>query len=175
MCMFICTPKCRGYTCKCVGYMHSCAVSVCVCALRGGCTVLSHAAGIEWRVQECACHCSKWGKKEKRVRKRSAVKVAEAHKRKERDRENLLSLIRVSASPSSFGEPKHEHCPPAPTPPHHPTPTFTLFKNIFFSLPSQFFHRLYPHYACTPFCFFIFYVPSVIQFVSQKDRGIAAF
>lgn len=139
---------------------------VCVCSLRGGCTVLSHAAGIEWRVQECACHCSKWGKKEKRVRKRSAVKVAEAHKRKGKDRKNLLSLIRVSASPSSFGEPKHE--PPLNQPPTT-TRLLPFLKTFSFLLPSQFFHRFYPNYACTRFCFFIFYVPTVIQFVSQKD------
>lgn len=94
-------------------------------------------------------------KKEKRGGKRSAVKVAEAHKRKERDRKSLLSLIRVSASLSPFGEPKHEP---------------TLFPSSCLFCSYQNF--LSSNYTCTLFSFVIFYVPSVIQFVSQKDRVV---
>lgn len=128
-------------------YVHVCVciMCMCVCALRGGCTVLSHAAGVEQSVGECACHCSKWGKK-REGEKRSAVKVAEAHKRKERDRKNLLSLIRVSASPSSFGEPKHE-----------PTSLFFLFYSVFlktfsFCSHQNIFYHFFSNYTCTPFC-----------------------
>lgn len=89
-------------------------------------------------------------KKGRGEKKRSAVKVAEAHKRKERDRKSLLSLIRVSASPPSFGEPKHE-------------PTFLFFslllcllKNIFFIHSVHIrllFYHFYSNYTCTHFFF----------------------
>lgn len=106
-------------------------------------------------------------KKREEEKKRSALKVAEAHKRKERDRKSLLSLIRVSASPSSFREPKHE-------------PTFLflllcLFKNIFFihSVHIRLFFIVSTQIKHAPSSFFvIFYVPFVIQFVSQKGGRV---
>ena len=99
-------------------------VRVCVCVQMGYLPALAYAAGPAQRVRvrvsggwggwrALSSRCSKVLKK-RRTRGgggggRSAVKVAEAHKRKERDRKTLLSLIRVSASPTSFfGEPKQE-------------------------------------------------------------------
>lgn len=88
----------HGYVCVCV----------CVCALRESCTVLSHAAGIEQREWANVLTTAVNEKKRRWEKKRSAVKVAEAYKRKgerETERGSLLSLIRVSASSSSSEKP----------------------------------------------------------------------
>lgn len=141
-------PKMQKLQLEVCGFYGSLYVHV--CALRGGWTALSHAAGIEQRVGECAYPCNKWGggKKEKCCESCWGTQ-------KKGERRSVLSLIRVSASLSSFSETKHK-------------PSFFFLFCLFCS------HQIFlsSNYTCTPFSFVIFYVPSVIQFVSQKDRVV---
>lgn len=82
MCMFIQAPNCRIHKCKYVGYMHFCldrrlysTLPSCRHRIESGGNVLATAVNEKKR-----------GDREK---KRSAAKVAEAHKRKERDRKKV--------------------------------------------------------------------------------------
>lgn len=112
-------------------------LTVCVCPERRLCSTLPCCR--LWTEWENVLTTAVNEEKKRRGRKRSAVKVAEAHKRKERNRKSLLSLIRLSASLSSFREPKHE-------------PTFFLLFSVFL-LPSEFFIlQLHMHHLSYPLC-----------------------
>lgn len=104
-------------------------LTVCVCPERRLCSTLPCCR--LWTEWENVLTTAVNEEKKRRGRKRSAVKVAEAHKRKERNRKDLFSLIRLSASLSSFREPKHE-------------PTFFLLFSVFL-LPSEFFYPPITH------------------------------
>lgn len=156
MWMFIHASKCRSYKWECVGYMH-CCMWMCVCALRGGYTALSHAAGIEQRVGECAYHCSKWGKKEKRGKKKCCESCWGTQKKGER--KSLLSLIRVSASLSLLLEKQSIN------------PVFSLLLCLFCS--HQIFFIVQLHMHPPQFCHILCSLCHPIC-LSKGQSGIAA-